>query len=100
MRRQPIARCLLAAAAALCLCACRDRGREVFIREGCVDCHRFRGVGGGMAPDLSDVARRMDEAAMRRQITQPGMMNPDSRMPAFPRLSWFDLRSLIAFLRG
>jgi mono/diheme cytochrome c family protein len=87
-------------AAALLLSGCGGHGREVFLREGCGSCHRFRDLGGGGAPDLTDVASRRDAASLRAQITDPAAANPGSRMPAFRRLSWFDLRSLVAFLRG
>lgn len=80
--------------------ACARHGREVFVREGCVACHRFRGTGAGQVVDLSDVATRQDAAALRRQITNPAAGNPASRMPAFDRLDWYDLQSLIAFLRS
>jgi cbb3-type cytochrome oxidase cytochrome c subunit len=72
----------------------------VFIREGCVSCHRFNDLGGGPGPDLTGVASRMSPAAMRAQIRKPSAGNPASRMPAFPAISWFDVRSLVAFLRG
>jgi len=80
--------------------ACRGRGKEVFIREGCVICHRFQGIGGGLGPDLTGVGSRMTAAAMRAKITNPAAFDPASRMPAFPRITWFDLRSLVSFLRG
>ncbi|HWR97682.1 MAG TPA: c-type cytochrome [Candidatus Methanoperedens sp.] len=86
--------------AAALLTGCASRGREVFLREGCGECHRFRAVGGGLAPDLSDVATRRDAASIRAQITNPGAGSPASRMPAFRRLSWIDLRSLVAYLGG
>ena len=79
--------------------ACASRGREVFVREGCVNCHQFKGLGGGPGPALSDVATRRDGASIRAQITNPAA-NPASRMPAFNRISWFDLHSVVAFLRS
>jgi cbb3-type cytochrome oxidase cytochrome c subunit len=88
------------AVAALTAPGCAGRGREVFVREGCTNCHRFRDVDGGGARDLSDVAARLDAAAIRRQITDPAAASPSSRMPPFRHLSWLDLRSLIAFLRS
>jgi cytochrome c oxidase subunit 2 len=91
---------LLLLGAALPLSGCASRGREVFLREGCGNCHRFRDVGGGLAPDLGDIASRRDAASIRAQITDPAAANTASRMPAFRRLSWFDLRSLVAFLQG
>jgi cytochrome c oxidase subunit 2 len=100
MRRTAPALALLMLGAALPLSACARHGREVFLREGCGNCHRFRDLGGGGAPDLGDVASRLDAASIRAQITNPGGGRPASRMPSFKRLSWYDLRSLTAFLRG
>ena len=91
---------VLVLGAVVLLSGCASRGREVFVREGCVNCHRFRDLGGGGAPDLSDIASRRDAAAILAQITDSAAANPAARMPAFRRLSWFDLRSLVAFLRG
>jgi cbb3-type cytochrome oxidase cytochrome c subunit len=85
---------------ALLLPGCAGRGRDLFVREGCVNCHRFRDLGVGGAADLSNIASRLDAAAIRRQITDPAARGPASRMPPFPHLSWFDLRSLNAFFRG
>jgi cbb3-type cytochrome oxidase cytochrome c subunit len=84
--------------AALCLVGCAECGREVFAREGCVSCHRFHGTGGSLGPDLSDVGSRLRASAIRAQITDPAVGKPASRMPAFKRLSWFDLHSLAAYL--
>ena len=86
-------------AAALLLPGCARHGREVFEREGCGNCHRFRDLGGGGAPNLDGIASRRDGASIRAQITNPGAGGTASRMPAFPRLSWYDLHSLVAFLR-
>lgn len=91
---------LLVAFALLASGACARHGREVFLREGCGGCHTFRGEGGGLAPDLSDVAVRRDAAALRSLITNPASRNPASRMPLFPQMSWYDLHSLVAFLRS
>jgi mono/diheme cytochrome c family protein len=91
---------LLLSTALLWCAGCASRGRELFVSEGCVSCHRFRGAGGGMGPDLTDVASRKDDAAIRRQIVDPGAGDPNSRMPAFTRLSWYELRSLSAYLRS
>lgn len=96
----PVLRLCLVALVLLSAGACASRGKDVFTREGCANCHRFRGAGGGLGPDLSDAASRMDAAAMRSQIANPTAANPSSRMPAFNRITWFDLRSLVAFLRS
>jgi len=90
--------CGCLALVALCLGGCAGRGRGVYVREGCAACHPFRGTGGGLAPDLSDVGSRLTASAIRAQIADPTAANPASRMPAFNRLSWFDLHSLAAYL--
>lgn len=80
--------------------ACASRGREVFLREGCGNCHRFRELGGGGAPDLSDVGARRDATWLGVQIGNPAAHNPATSMPPFPRIRGFDLSSLVAFLRS
>lgn len=80
--------------------ACASRGKEVFVREGCVMCHRFRELGSGGAPDLSEVGSRRDATWLRIQIGKPAVHNPATRMPSFPRIMGFDLWSLVAFLRS
>ena len=80
--------------------ACASRGREVFVREGCVNCHHFRELGSGGAPDLSEIGSRHDATWISIQIGNPSTHNPAGRMPPFPHIRGFDLRSLVAFLRG
>ena len=93
-------RLLLIACAIVALCGCAGRGREVFVREGCGDCHRCRDLGGGGAPDLTEVGSRRDAAWVRMQVGNPAAHNPATRMPAFARITGIDLWSLVAFLRG
>lgn len=100
MRKRLHAVWWLIACSLLGVCGCASRGREVFVREGCVNCHQFRGLGSGDAVDLSNVGSRRGAASIRAQITNPGAGDPASRMPAFRTLSWLDLESLVAFLSG
>jgi len=97
--KQTVRLCLVACAI-VASGACASRGREVFVREGCGNCHRFRELGGGGAPDLSEIGSRRDAAWIGVQIGNPAAHDPTSRMPGFPRITGFDLRSLVAFLRG
>jgi cbb3-type cytochrome oxidase cytochrome c subunit len=90
----------LVAVAILASGACTSRGKEVFVREGCGNCHRFRDLGNGGAPDLSEVGSRRDATWIAVQIGNPAAHDPATRMPAFPRITGFDLRSLVAFLRS
>ena len=90
----------LAACAIIASGGCVSHGKEVFVREGCVNCHRFRELGSGGAPDLSEVGSRRDAAWICIQIGNPASHNPATRMPPFPRITGFDLQSLVAFLRS
>jgi putative heme-binding domain-containing protein len=54
-------------------------GRRVFFGEqaGCAKCHRVRGEGGALGPDLSNLIHR-DYASVRRDIREPSAaINPD-----------------------
>jgi cbb3-type cytochrome oxidase cytochrome c subunit len=90
----------LAACAIMVTGACASRGKEVFVRERCGFCHRFRELGGGGAPDLSEIGSRHAAAWIGLKINDPAALNPTTRMPSFQRIRGFDLRSLVAFLRG
>lgn len=90
---------LLAVLGIMAAGACASRGRELFIREGCVNCHRFRELGSGGALDLSEVGSRRDAEWIGTQIGNPASHNPASRMPAYPLIRGLDLRNLVAFLR-
>ena len=99
MRRPPLLQFVPALGLGILLLAgCARQGRAVFLREGCGGCHRFHDLGGSVAPDLTDVGSRRSPDWINRQILAPARNNPATRMPSFPRLSWYERRSLIAFL--
>jgi len=53
------------------------RGRAVFANESggqCVRCHRAHGAGRDFGPDLTDIARKYDRAALLTHITQPNLL--------------------------
>ncbi len=53
------------------------RGRAVFLAETggqCVRCHRSHGEGRDYGPDLTDIARKYDRAALLTHITQPNFL--------------------------
>jgi putative heme-binding domain-containing protein len=55
------------------------RGRKEFFgsEAGCAKCHRIRGEGGAIGPDLSNLTKR-DYASVVRDISQPSFaINPD-----------------------
>ena len=91
---------LFALAAVLLVTACAGQGSRLFRSEGCVNCHRFRGEGGSIGPDLTAVTKRRSEEWIARQIQNSREHNPDSRMPNFSHLSWWQVRSLIKYLKS
>lgn len=73
-------------------------GREVFRRQGCLRCHALGGEGGRPAPDLNRVGSRMQPDQIRKMITDPRSIRPDSRMPRYTGLSEAELEALVAYL--
>ena len=90
-----------------------QQGKLVFRREGCLGCHRVRGKGGSVGPDLTNEGSKNLLAFdfshvsgprtianwMRRHFADPAGVSPRSTMPAFA-LPDDDLESLIIAVRG
>jgi mono/diheme cytochrome c family protein len=74
-------------------------GKALFIEQGCVRCHTFRGLGKGKI-DLSRVAQKWSAERIRDQIRNPRINNPSTGMPNFGHLSNRQVYALIRFLRG
>jgi mono/diheme cytochrome c family protein len=77
------------------------QGRALFVAKGCVSCHRHAAVPdsgpfrGDDVPDLS--APRSDAEFLRRWLTNPAAMKPDTYMPRLT-LSNPEIDALVAFL--
>ena len=91
---------LLASFLLLAGCVSAGRGEKIYTREKCGNCHRFRGEGHSLAPDLTAVTGSRSEEWIRRQVVAPEKNNPRHRMPAYPHLSGQEIRSLIAYLKS
>lgn len=66
-----------APSAVLALRGDAKRGSAVFLAETggqCVRCHRSHGAGRDYGPDLTDIARKYDRAALLTHITQPNLL--------------------------
>ncbi len=75
-------------------------GAEIFKREGCINCHSFKGVGGSAGPELTAVKERRTDAWIRQQIRDSRSHNPATIMPSFSHLSHRDISALIAYLKS
>lgn len=56
-----------------------EAGQKVFDAK-CKRCHVINGSGGTRGPNLSNVGGRMEEAALREFIKDPGKARPETRM--------------------
>lgn len=86
------------------------RGEEVFMREGCADCHTIRGTDadGDVGPDLTHLAGRRSLAAVTLEnsrghlggwVLDPQAVKPGNKMPGTD-LSGEETQALLDFLQG
>ena len=73
------------------------RGKYVFQRKNCNDCHTILGIGGYYAPDLTKVAERRDAAWLSSYLADPAAAKPGTTMPN-QGLAAADVADLVAFL--
>lgn len=81
-------------------CSLAYDGEKLFSREGCSQCHTYKGKGGRMGPDLSAVTNRRNDEWIDSYLQDPKGMNPLSRMPSFKHLSRGKRKAIITFLKG
>ena len=80
-----------------------QKGRSALMRKDCLKCHRFRGEGGAVNPDLA--ARRADYAsasawAAAMWAHTPGMAAmATARGVPYPRFAGDEMGDLVGFLR-
>ncbi|MGI8634299.1 MAG: c-type cytochrome, partial [Segetibacter sp.] len=71
-------------------------GSNLFYDKGCLYCHKVQNYGGNVGPDLTHVARRLNEQQMKIRI-----INGGDNMPAYgPSLKENELKELVAFLKS
>lgn len=73
------------------------KGEQVF-KEKCAMCHLVKGQGGKIGPDLTKIAAKLKEKALRAQLENPKKANPASAMPSFKSLPKADTDALVAYL--
>ena len=90
---------IFAAAYLVSGCSMPYNGEKLFYREGCSQCHTFKGKGGRMGPDLSAITNLKSDNWIDSYIQSPKEMNPFTRMPSFKHLSSAKRKAIITFLK-
>jgi ubiquinol-cytochrome c reductase cytochrome b subunit len=71
-------------------------GSKLFYEKGCLYCHQLKGYGGHVGPELTHVARRLNENEMKIRIVNGG-----DNMPAYgSSLKSVEIDALVAFLKS
>jgi len=73
------------------------RGKDVFTAQKCTMCHSVDGKGNKHAP-LDGVGSTLKPEEIRKWVTVPKEMKPDSKMKAYPNLPPADLAALVAYV--
>ncbi len=58
-----------------------DKGKETFEDFGCIACHRIKGKGGELGPDLSRAGFMLQPQFIYRWVRNPLSFKPHTRMP-------------------
>jgi cytochrome c2 len=74
-------------------------GEELFQTEGCITCHRFKGKGGNMGPDLTAITQIKSDSSIESYLKDPMQQNRYARMPSFKHLSGGKRKAIIAYLK-
>lgn len=100
-KRLTAAAVVILAAGILPICAQDDakaaRGKEVFAAQKCSMCHAIEGKGNKNSP-LDGVGSKLKPEEIRKWVTAPKEMQPNSKMKAYPNLPAADLDALVAYL--
>ena len=74
------------------------RGKQVWQKFGCVDCHTILGDGTQYAPELGRIGILRDDAYLKAYVKGAQTLNPSGGMPSFPAMSDDEAADLVAFL--
>jgi nitric oxide reductase subunit C len=75
-------------------------GEDVYKAQGCSSCHKIRGIGGDIGPDLTMEGKKRDKEWIEQHIKNPKSHNPDSIMPGYGNLSERDADAIADYLYG
>ncbi|RMG73289.1 MAG: cytochrome c [Nitrospirae bacterium] len=78
---------------------CAKSGKQIMEKEGCFSCHRYKGYGADICPDLTEITKRRSDDFIRQQLKDPSKNFTNSKMPSFNYLSDRDIDAIIKFLK-
>lgn len=73
------------------------KGRVLFQEQGCYGCHTVGATGTAIAPDLSRIGAKRDEASLTRWLRNPSEQRPSAHMPKI-QLTEVEAQALAAYL--
>ncbi len=74
------------------------RGEALVQAKACTACHRIKGVGAGVGPDLTGVTQRVPIETIRKRLKDPKSVKADSIMPNFG-FTDEEVEAIIAYLK-
>ncbi len=75
-----------------------QQGEALVQEKACTACHKIKGTGAPVGPDLTGVTKRLDVEIVRKRLRDPKSVNPDSIMPNFG-FSDAEIEVIIAYLK-
>lgn len=74
------------------------KGEQIF-NQKCAMCHKVKGKGGEIGPELTKISARMMETEIIAQLENPKKKNPSTSMPSFKALPKADFKELLGYLK-
>jgi cytochrome c2 len=74
------------------------KGETLVQEKGCIACHKIKGVGATIGPDLTGVTKRLKIEIIRKRLHDPRSVKPDSIMPNFG-FTDEEVEDIIAYLK-
>ena len=73
------------------------RGSEIYVANGCGDCHSVNGVGMAVGPPLNGVSMRHPKDWIEQHFRDPQALSPGSIMPSY-KFSPREMDAIVSYL--
>jgi cytochrome c2 len=73
-------------------------GNDVFVKSGCLGCHKVGDEGGSIGPELTLIGQKMTMEQMSAWIRNPQAAKPDAKMPAQSAITDTEMQYLVRYL--